>query len=100
MPLFAELPCQGLDSFSGSGGFYINLNMWEFFTEWSDNDPKYYVLFIIAGTFFLWLANWNLKKEESEQSIYNLKYLSWAVLGIVLVLYGVFALGRDLIAIL
>lgn len=74
--------------------------MWEFFTEWLDDDPKYYVLFIVAGGFFMWLANWNLKKEDDERSIYNLKYILWLVIGIMLVLYGVISLGRDLIAIL
>ncbi len=38
--------------------------MWEALTDWSENDPKWYVLMILMGAFGVWLGNYNNKHDE------------------------------------
>ena len=48
-----------------------------------------YVLLIIAGMAFSWLANWSLKREENDDFISNAKYWLMLLVGIIMILSGI-----------
>lgn len=74
--------------------------MWEFFTEWSKDDPKYYVLFIMVGAFIAWLNRYVVDFRNDEDGIYYIRDLIRFLLGVFLILMGLFFLIRDLTHIL
>lgn len=70
--------------------------MWEFFTEWSPDDPKYYVIFILIGAFLIWLNRHVADFRNEESGIFYVRDLLRFLLGVFLVLIGLFFIIRDL----
>ena len=56
-----------------------------------------YILIIIAGGFFIWLAKWNLKSKSHGEQASKINYWIWLVTGFIFLLVGVVYLIRLLI---
>lgn len=74
--------------------------MWEFFTEWSSDDPKYYVILIILGTILAWLFRHVTDFRNEERGMLYVRDLIRFLLGVFLILTGLFFIIRDLVDIL
>jgi len=72
--------------------------MWEFFTEWSSDDPKYYVVFIVLGSLLCLMSRKVVQKDEFE--VTDIWYWSQFIAGALLIFYGVFAIIWDLTALI
>ncbi|WP_343486878.1 hypothetical protein [Allomuricauda sp. d1] len=76
--------------------------MIEFLTEWSWDDPKWLVIFMIWGAFGVWLGYWNHKQERkkpwlSGSLVENLRDNMRTIVFALIFLYGFIEFFRRLI---
>ncbi len=74
--------------------------MWEFFTEWSENDPKWIVVFIIVGGWISWTGYRDYKRERKntpfKMTAHNTLNMGRDIGGFLLFLVGTIELLRRL----
>lgn len=73
--------------------------MWEALTDWSEDDPKWLVLFIIIGGWVFWSQlRFTLKYGYNSWLEKPYGFLNWgrAIGGLLMFLYGVIELFRRL----
>ncbi|MCK5443539.1 MAG: hypothetical protein KAJ23_16760 [Maribacter sp.] len=75
--------------------------MWEFFTEWSSDDPKWLVVLILVGGWGVWMGYRNHRDEEKHpwikgSAIEDFRDNTRTVVFALALLYGFFELLRRL----
>ncbi|MFS4418824.1 hypothetical protein [Maribacter sp. 2307ULW6-5] len=82
----------------------IALNMWEFATEWTENDPKWIAVFIIVGGYISWTGYRDYKKEQKnggfKMTTHNILNIGRDISGFLILLFGLAVLFKKLFAIL
>ncbi len=76
----------------------VALNMLEFFTEWSENDPKWIAVFIIVGGWISWKGYKDYKKEEKpfKLTVHNALNIGRDVSGLLILLIGLIKLIQGI----
>ncbi|GMN09170.1 hypothetical protein MTsPCn9_03740 [Croceitalea sp. MTPC9] len=59
-----------------------------------------YILIILTGLFFLWLAKWNLRKDNYDEKTSKANYWIWRTTAIIFISIGGVYLGRELLFLL
>lgn len=59
-----------------------------------------YILIILAGIFFLWLAKWNLRKDNYDEKTSKINYWIWKITAFIFISTGGIYLGKELITLL
>ena len=73
--------------------------MWEFLTEWSDNDPKYYVVYIIVGSLSCLITKNSLDFNKPRRWN-DSKGIILFIAGAILIFVGLYSIIRDLITVI
>lgn len=56
-----------------------------------------FILIILTGIFFLWLAKWNLKKENYGEQVAKVNYLIWKTTAIIFIGVGGIYLAKEIL---
>jgi hypothetical protein len=59
-----------------------------------------FILIILTGLFFLWLAKWNLKKDNYDEKTSKVNYWIWKTTSFIFISIGGIYLGKELITLL